>query len=364
VIFRRVFIKSNGQPRAWLKRLLFTRNFEVKPTWRWAACLPGGQVRPLFAPWYAQAQANPSPELDPGWAEIRSNLIAQKSLSACRSVHIIAPPATGYVARMLAHWLTGWGMSCHVGQDMPEAFEEALYIVVCPQVYRRLPPRHLRIVYQMEQSVSPRWFTDEYFNVLYNALAVFDYSQRNLSFLNQQMAGATPLVHVPVEPLPAGALLPIAHDHPPAEPGDCEVVFYGDEKSPRRQKFLADLKQHFRMKLINGLYGPALWAELQKAKVVVNIHYYEQALLETTRISECLSLGLQVVSEAGSDQAMHGQWSKAVTFTPIDDVAAMRAAVAAALAQPQRRICEGADLGLPSGEALRAALVTLGLPLG
>ena len=118
------------------------------------------------------------------------------------------------------------------------------------------------------------------------------------------------------------------------------------------------------MKLINGLYGPALWAELQKAMVVVNIHYYEQALLETTRISECLSLGLRVVSEAGSDQAMHEQWSKAVTFTPIDDVAAMREAVAVALAQPQRRSLERTDLGLPSGELLRAALVSLGLSLG
>ncbi len=34
-----------------------------------------------------------------------------------------------------------------------------------------------------------------------------------------------------------------------------------------------------------------------QARVVVNIHYYDGALLETPRICECISLGVPVLSE-------------------------------------------------------------------
>ncbi|VTN10213.1 Uncharacterised protein [Raoultella terrigena] len=49
-----------------------------------------------------------------------------------------------------------------------------LHIVVCPQMFKQLPKHY--IAFQMEQSVNSRWFTEEYFARLNNAVAIFDYS--------------------------------------------------------------------------------------------------------------------------------------------------------------------------------------------
>lgn len=71
-----------------------------------------------------------------------------------------------------------------------------------------------------------------------------------------------------------------------------------------------------------------------RAKVVVNLHYYEDALLEMPRIQECLSLGVPVVSEASQDQNDYREVASAVRFFPQGDIPAMVAAVGHALAQP------------------------------
>jgi len=80
----------------------------------------------------------------------------------------------------------------------------------------------------------------------------------------------------------------------------CDVLFYGDPNSERRQDYLYALQERFSVKTINEIFGNDLYRALSSAKVIVNIHYYENALLETTRIYECLSLGLHVVSEESS----------------------------------------------------------------
>ena len=72
---------------------------------------------------------------------------------------------------------------------------------------------------------------------------------------------------------------------------------------------------------------------MKKAKVIVNVHYYENALLETTRIYECLSLNKVVVSEVGSDQSEHESLQSVVDFVEIGDVDAMVAKVSSILSE-------------------------------
>ncbi len=63
--------------------------------------------------------------------------------------------------------------------------------------------------------------------------------------------------------------------------------------------------------------------ELKKGKIVVNIHYYENALLETTRIYECLSLNCLIVSEKSTDFEEHLSLQNIVDFVDIGDVHGM-----------------------------------------
>lgn len=71
--------------------------------------------------------------------------------------------------------------------------------------------------------------------------------------------------------------------------------------------------------------------------MVVNLHYYEGALLETTRIYECLSLGVPLVSETSVDRAEHAALDGAVRFVPVGDLPALLQALDEVLnASPQQ----------------------------
>ena len=54
------------------------------------------------------------------------------------------------------------------------------------------------------------------------------------------------------------------------------------------------------------------------AKVVVNIHFYENALVEQVRIFECLSLNIPVVSECGRNyRELSDYLKKNVSFATV-----------------------------------------------
>lgn len=99
-----------------------------------------------------------------------------------------------------------------------------------------------------------------------------------------------------------------------------DVAVYGDMNNGRRQSFLQELKKHFSVLVISKVFGKELHAQLNKAKIVVNIHYYENALLETTRIYECLSLNKLIVSETSIDQNEHSELNGIVDFTNNNDI--------------------------------------------
>ena len=90
---------------------------------------------------------------------------------------------TLFLADMVASNLRRHGWMAEVVTDAPESFLHDYYIVLCPQMFERLPPGERRLCYQLEQSVSSRWFTPEYFNILENSAAVLDYSLTISSFL-------------------------------------------------------------------------------------------------------------------------------------------------------------------------------------
>jgi hypothetical protein len=255
-------------------------------------------------------------------------------LGCARTLHIVCTRATTFVAHALQTHASALGFAVHIVHEMPEDFPEDLYLVICPQMFSHLPPREKRIVFQMEQSVHPRWFTPEYLNILYNSVAVFDYSAQNIQFLMQQGLPADMLFHVPLSPVPHYPGAEFSSDVTDSESArTCDVLFYGDLKNKRRQAFLKVLSEHFDVRAERSLYGQDLWRAMAHAKVVVNIHYYDNALLESTRICECLSLGARVISEAATDQGQHADWEDLVVFTPINDAQAMVQAIHQCLRQ-------------------------------
>ncbi|MCF6298312.1 MAG: glycosyltransferase family 2 protein [Thiomicrorhabdus sp.] len=246
-------------------------------------------------------------------------------------IDILATKHTLYIAELIQTSLIKVGKkNVRILNPNTTMFSDNLHFVVCPQMFSKLPG--LYIAFQMEQSVSSRWFTKAYFTTLENAYAIMDYSQENIRFLQQQGKLSykqifwTPISNInPFKPTLANNVEP-AYD----------VVFYGDVNNPRRQAFIKQIKRQFSVLILSEVFGEALYQKLQQGRVVINIHYYENALLETTRIYECLSLGLNVISEASSDMAQHANLQPYVTFTPVNDINAMCQAIKDQIAQPKK----------------------------
>ena len=241
------------------------------------------------------------------------------------TVRILATQHTLFVAHLIEKNLLDCGIKGHVStaysieQDMGQ-----MHIVVCPQMFKQLPRNY--IAFQMEQSVNSRWFTDEYFSRLNNAVAIFDYSLKNIEYLLDKGIPYQKLFYMPISSFP---------DYPAHladngyvlddQKGDihADVLFYGDPNCERRKAYLQELKKHFNVTVASEVFGDKLTRMVKNAKVVVNIHYYENALLETTRLYETISLGTPVVSESSSDIVEHEDLQEVIDFCPIGDIPAM-----------------------------------------
>lgn len=253
-------------------------------------------------------------------------------LANARTVGVMATQHTLFVAHILTRGLEEAGFEVTISTQPPQTFDRDVYIVVCPQMFKRLPPGEKRIAFQMEQSVSSRWFTPEYLEMLANSLAVLDYAQANLAFLDGKGITYPHTYFVPIGGLNHyGEYLAGHGQQVSAIDEPCDVLFYGDVNAPRRQAMLEALRGRFNLRVEGNLFGPALHRAVVSARVVVNLHYYEGALLETTRIYECLSLGVPVVSESSIDMQEHTTLADAVHFFPAGDTQAMMIAVAEAL---------------------------------
>lgn len=209
-------------------------------------------------------------------------------------VVILATQHTRYIAQLFANALDKINTPHEILLEAPQkGYSKQLHIVICPQMFAKLPERY--IAFQMEQSVSSRWFTKDYFQRLKNARFVFDYAVPNLQFLQDNGIEFRKLFYLPV------GLLENSQENQSESDSNFEydIAFYGDINCERRQLFLKKLQEKFSVKIISEVFGDELYQLLNKAKMVVNIHYYENALLETTRICECLSLNKLIISEAG-----------------------------------------------------------------
>lgn len=170
------------------------------------------------------------------------------------------------------------------------------------------------IVYQFEQTTdkeTSKWFGETYLRYLKNALEVWDYSLVN--YQNLQKMGIDKVKYVPLQ---YAKSIESITQLPPIEKS-IDVLFYGS-MNDRRTKIISGLLG----KGLNVVVKSNLWQEerkelISKSKIIVNIHYYDHNILETSRISYLLSNNCMVVSETGDDPVLdkwHNQYIKLVPY--------------------------------------------------
>lgn len=245
------------------------------------------------------------------WYRQRGEFYFNKwSIQKEKSITIIATPHTIFITKLISYALdkVGISYSIKIGRNFKE-YDDSFHIIVCPQSFKKLPKSY--ISFQMEQTVSDRWFGEENIQKLKQSLLIMDYSLNNIKYLNE---------YFPLNQIYYTPISPINLSNNSFSDSEFDVLFYGDTKNERRQKYLEALQRKFKVKIINNAFGKEIWENIGKAKVIVNIHYYEDALLETTRLYECLSNHALVVSEKSSDFEQHLDLNNLVDFVEIGDL--------------------------------------------
>jgi hypothetical protein len=164
------------------------------------------------------------------------------------------------------------------------------------------------VLYNLEQ-IEPgsKWCGEAYIDLLHRH-TVWDYSERNRGLLAE--LGVQARV-VPVAPAPSWSrITPAAQD--------IDVLFYGS-MNQRRHDVLEALRAHgLRVEQAFAVYGPARDALIARARIVLNLHYYQAKVFEIVRVAYLLANGVCVVSETGSDKEEEARFARGVAFAPYE----------------------------------------------
>ncbi len=186
------------------------------------------------------------------------------------------------------------------------------------------------VIFNSEQLYdgSP-WVTDAYLDIL-RRHETWDYSLNNIEYLKSKgieakhceigyhpcmsniLSGksATITGESSIEYKPRGIGLAV---------GVYDVLFYGS-LNERRQKIIDDLRSKGKNVVIVNGYGAYRDKYIERARVVLNLHYYDTALFEIFRVGHLLANRKCVVSEYGKEPGLEAPYRLGVAFCPYDSI--------------------------------------------
>jgi len=184
--------------------------------------------------------------------------------------------------------------------------ENHYYLIYC---IFTINPLHLQtmasnlIIYNLEQHVNNEisrhyqgMIQDGTFECFYKKSKLnLDYCDQNIQVLLRRANLKADLLSVPVDEL-SKSLTSLS------KPKKIDILFVGilNEKRKTILDFLA--KKYKVACITHNVFHKDLIPYFQDAKICLNIHYYENAILERVRINEALHHGLFVVSEKPNEQ--------------------------------------------------------------
>lgn len=197
-------------------------------------------------------------------------------------IKVWRPPHVAFAANLLVKKLIALGEDAKIVSAINPS-DTCLYIIYNAASAKHLPVNY--IVYQTEVAGS-KWFSKKYAATLQRALAVWEYDPDNVKayqHLNANVSIVTP-----------GYELQVSNNIK-----TIPVLFYGYlKKSQIRSDMLASLQKQTDIKIVDNELTTGMWETLSQSAIVLNIHYYKNAPLETFRINEALSFGCKVISQA------------------------------------------------------------------
>lgn len=209
------------------------------------------------------------------------------------------------------------------------------------------------ILYNLEQvQIGSAWFKPSLLS-LFRQYTLWDYSERNalaLRTLGIEVAHVVPIGYVP-------ELTRIA----PAAEQDIDVLFIGSV-NPRRQQVIDQMGAlGLRVGAAFGVYGRDRDALIARARLQLNVHFYDAKVLEMVRISYLLANGCAVLSEHSSNRAEDAALAEGVAFADYDGLPQLAKTLIDSPAERARIALHGLEImrARPVADYLRAALASL-----
>ena len=162
-----------------------------------------------------------------------------------------------------------------------------IYIILFPQTLKNFPDVNKYIIYQLEQYKQSKWITDEYKKKIENSIFTWEYSLENYN--NFEPEYKKKLFYFPVP------TINIVHDIKPSD-YKYDLIFVG-APNKRRNDIIRELKKRYKVLFLTKTFNNDLYDKMEQAKIVLNLHYYKNAILETTRINEALFNNKLIISE-------------------------------------------------------------------
>jgi SAM-dependent methyltransferase len=167
------------------------------------------------------------------------------------------------------------------------------------------------IIYNLEQlggaQLNPAYYQ------LATSHRIWDYDLRNIEHWKRLKCAYAP-VHVPIGYVPELSRIK------PTACQDIDVLFYGS-LNPRRNQILNALKDAgLNVHAVFGVYGKERDNLIARAKIVLNIHFYESKVFEIVRVSYLLANSKAVVTEQSSGTEMEDGLSDAVLCLPYEQL--------------------------------------------
>ena len=156
------------------------------------------------------------------------------------------------------------------------------------------------VVYNFEQfDTSSGWFTNNYVSLL-KAKPYWDYSTVTIDTMKKAHPEAK-ATHVPFAYAPVLDYSYVRRDVFRVKPKDIDVLFFGS-MNDRRAKVIDELKHMgLNVQAVFGVYDQELSVLIHRAKIVLNMHYYDSSVFEAVRVIPLLASRIAVVSEKSVD---------------------------------------------------------------
>jgi hypothetical protein len=222
--------------------------------------------------------------------EINNNII----FNEYKKINIFTTKFGYYIAESMKYILKELKFDVNIVYEI-DLNNNDLYIILFSQKVQSFPKNY--IIYQLEQKDISKWVDKKYkLSILFSKCS-FDYSQSNINKFENIIQNK--LIYIPIPLIPMKLINPnIINDN--MINTNNNILFYGSMNDIRKTKLFYLKKRlypKYNVKIVNDIYGEKMIEEIMKSKIILNIHFYKDAILETARINEVLSCDKIVISE-------------------------------------------------------------------